>query len=753
MAKHNQKLRTALEHALPWLVLSILLFYTYAKFAQHPYSGFRLDTDGQVVTFYVPNAEQLLKVGDQVIQIDTLLWDNFKADYRKTIFKGVQPGQVVSLMIDRDGRQGAIPWVFPGPNPLEILDLIINEGWLAYVFWLVGTLAWLHLRPKDDRWGLMMAFNYLTAIWLVAGSGVSFYHIWGSAFVLRMAIWLCVPVYLHFHWIYPKPFGKLPAPVIWSVYIAASVLALAEWFQLLPSGAYFMGFLLAVGGSLVLLSAHVTLQAEARRDLRLLLIATLLALVPAVIVGFLGTFSTIPTPSGAGTIGLPFLPLAYFYASYRRQLGQSELRVNRWISTVIFLIFIGAITALFTALASLQIKSEGNALLFGAVLAILIALISIWGFPSFQMFVERRLLRIPLPPRNLLEIYSARLATSTSLSNLLKLLGDEVLPSLLVRQFAFLKFENYSPELLLAKGLDDKQNLKGCDFTRLLESAGKYRPASLLNEQETCHWARLILPLKVGESVLGFWLFGRRDPDDYYSPSEIPILQSLASQTAIALSNILQTERLRAMYLANVDRYEEERLHLALELHDSILNQLAVLMMNMDAHNPTAKFQGAYDDLTKHLRDIVSDLRPPMLNYGLEPAIGELADNLMERSKDTIRIDMNVQSDGSRYPEKIELHLFRIVQEACENALRHAQAKNITISGTLFSQEIDLSLKDDGIGFDAGENLQLDVLITNRHFGLAGMMERAAIIGAEVRIKSKPEEGTGIQITWKPSPG
>jgi len=176
-------------------------------------------------------------------------------------------------------------------------------------------------------------------------------------------------------------------------------------------------------------------------------------------------------------------------------------------------------------------------------------------------------------------------------------------------------------------------------------------------------------------------------------------------------------------------------------------------MMNMDAHNPTAKFQGAYDDLTKHLRDIVSDLRPPMLNYGLEPAIGELADNLMERSKDTIRIDMNVQSDGSRYPEKIELHLFRIVQEACENALRHAQAKNITISGTLFSQEIDLSLKDDGIGFDAGENLQLDVLITNRHFGLAGMMERAAIIGAEVRIKSKPEEGTGIQITWKPSPG
>jgi len=749
MAKRNQKLRYILEYALPWVVLAILLFYTYAKFAQHPYSGFRLSTEGQVVTFYVKNTEHLLEVSDRVIQIDTLLWEDFKADYRKTIFKGVQPGQVVALVIERGGQQLMIPWKFPGPNLLEVLDLIINEGWLAYVFWLVGTLAWLHLRPKDERWGLMIAFNYLTAIWLVAGSGVSFYHTWGSAIVLRMAIWLCVPVYLHFHWIYPRPFRKLPTPVIWSFYIAASALAVAEWFQLLPESSYFLGFLLAIGGSLLLLIAHVILQADARRDLRLLLIATLLALVPAMIVGFLGTFSKIPTPSGAGAIGLPFLPLTYFYASYRRQLGQSELRVNRWISTIIFVILIGAITAVLTTLASLRVKSAGDALSFGAVLAILTALISIWSFPSFQTFVERRLLRIPLPPSNLLEIYSARLATSTSLASLLRLLGDEVLPSLLVRQFAFLRLENDSPELLLTKGVTDEQVLSGCDFTRLMAASGKYRPASLLNDEQPCPWAHLILTLRVGDSVIGFWLFGRRDPDDFYSPSEIPILQSLANQTATALSNILQTERLRAMYLANVDRYEEERLHLALELHDSILNQMAVLMMNMDAHNPSEKFQAAYDDLTQRLREIVSYLRPPMLNYGLEPAIRELADNLMDRSNDGVQVDVELQTDGSRYASKIELHLFRIVQEACENALRHAQARNITISGILFSQEINLNLKDDGVGFDAGENLQLDVLIANKHFGLAGMIERAAITGAEVRIESKLGGGTSIQITWK----
>ncbi len=348
----------------------------------------------------------------------------------------------------------------------------------------------------------------------------------------------------------------------------------------------------------------------------------------------------------------------------------------------------------------------------------------------------------------MLEIYSARLATSTSLSSLLKLLDSDVLPSLLVRQFAFLKLENGLPELLLTKGVTNEQIRNGCDFTSLMAVAGKYRPVPLQND-EPCPWARLILPLKVGETVIGFWLFGRHDPDDMYTRSEISILQSLANQTAIALSNILQTERLRSMYQANVDRYEEERLHLALELHDSILNQLAVLQMNLD--KPSQKFQEAYDGLTQRLREIVSDLRPPMLNYGLEPAIRELADNLMERSKDTIYVELDLKTEQSRYESRTELHLFRIVQEACENALRHAQAKNIKIFGKLEDKEINLQLQDDGTGFNLGDNsLDLDALIAQNHFGLAGMQERAAIIGAEFTINSSPKAGTHIQITWKP---
>jgi hypothetical protein len=115
-----------------------------------------------------------------------------------------------------------------------------NEGWLALAFWAIGTLTLLVLRPKDERWRLMIGFNYLTAIWLAAGSGVSFYHIWDSAIVLRMAVWLCVPVYLFLGWVFPKPFAKRPTWLVWGAYLLAIAVAIAEWFQIPATYLYFV---------------------------------------------------------------------------------------------------------------------------------------------------------------------------------------------------------------------------------------------------------------------------------------------------------------------------------------------------------------------------------------------------------------------------------------------------------------------------------------------------------------------------------
>jgi two-component system sensor histidine kinase DegS len=135
-----------------------------------------------------------------------------------------------------------------------------------------------------------------------------------------------------------------------------------------------------------------------------------------------------------------------------------------------------------------------------------------------------------------------------------------------------------------------------------------------------------------------------------------------------------------------------------------------------------------------------------MLMYGLIPAVNELVDNLMERSGDKVTIKVDIQSGEERLPQNIEQHLFRIMQEACQNSLRHAQAKNIHISGELASRTAELNIADDGMGFEP--QTELGSLIANRHFGLAGMVERANLIGAEINIQSNPNAGTKIRITW-----
>jgi two-component system sensor histidine kinase DegS len=93
--------------------------------------------------------------------------------------------------------------------------------------------------------------------------------------------------------------------------------------------------------------------------------------------------------------------------------------------------------------------------------------------------------------------------------------------------------------------------------------------------------------------------------------------------------------------------------------------------------------------------------------------------------------------------------LFRIVQQACQNAVQHARASIIRISGNIEPGHVLLTVQDNGIGFASGEELDLPGLLANRHFGLAGMFERAALIGARLSIRSSTQEGTRVRVVWQ----
>jgi signal transduction histidine kinase len=365
-------------------------------------------------------------------------------------------------------------------------------------------------------------------------------------------------------------------------------------------------------------------------------------------------------------------------------------------------------------------------------------------YRPFQRYFEEKVLGMAHAPETLAKTYAGRISTSLEAGALQSLLLDEVLPSLLVRRFAQLGLDG--DKLVVEFGLRcEPQDLPGAgSLPALAAHCGRVlEPGEAAGLPE---WVRLILPLQVNNERRGFWLLGQRDPDDYYSEEDISTLQALADQTALARVNIRQADDLRALYFADIDRAEVERLHLAAELHDDVLAQMAILNQNLPDEAPAAL--EAYDLAVARIREIINGLRPALLNFGLGTALRGLADELNDRHPEGPQVLVELEAASQRYEPRVELYLFRVAQQACQNAIQHANCRTIRVSGRLEAEAVRLEVHDDGKGFPAGETINLPSLLAGKHFGLAGMFERAALIGARLNIESTPGQGAKVSLAW-----
>ena len=734
------------EVIVPPLVFLAISVYTYVAFFVAPYPGFEFNRgSGQVTALQtVQNTNPRLKVGDYLEKIGPASLEEFKSNAHLALFQGYRPGEQVPLVVRRGNQRFTLNWTMVGPTVETVRTRLMDVWWLAYVFWAFGTAAYLFVRPRDRRWALLVAFNYLTGIWIASGVS-SMWAVWGSDSVFRTTLWFGMAVGVHLHWVIPRPLAKTWRWAPWLGYLAGAALSAAGWFQVLPASALYYGVFLATTGCLGLLIAHYIRQPDVRRTTTMLLSAAVFALLPA------GIFSLIHLAnqtvySSLIVATLPILPGMYFYTLYRRQAGGSELRANRIISLYLFLIAVG--TAVITALSALHIgnNSASTASKLEVVIALVISLVAALTYPRFERWVQERLLGIPIPPSRLMVSFAAQIATSPDPQQLVELLRDMVLPSLMVRQSALLTYDDagkLSP--LYVDDLDGFSIPWDACLQKLLEGSGQYRsPVQSQADHPSLAWVRLVIPLVAGNRQVGIWILGRRDPDDLYAQAEIPTFQALADQTAIALLNHKQAEYLSRLYQADIDRQEDERLQLALELHDGVLNQLGILALAADQRNAT--FENAYQLAATNIRQIISGLRPTMLNYGLRTALDELADEAPSQAKNPVEIYIEVPETEIRYPSQVELHLYRIAQEACKNAIQHAQASAIHISGSLQASWFDLVIADDGKGFQRSQQLNLNSLLEQKHFGLAGMIERAQLIGARMEISSTPGKGTRVRV-------
>ncbi|MBE0670027.1 MAG: hypothetical protein IH588_05515, partial [Anaerolineales bacterium] len=463
------------ELLLPVSVLLILVCYTYGVLFMVPYSGFNFNNNnGRIAEIYSDQTPSL-QLDDVLIKIGPVSWENYKKDARVLFFEGVQEGDIVEITVRRNGAEIIIPWKFKGFDQDAFNSRFFNIWWLAFIFWFFGTAAQLLIRPKDGLRRLFIAANYLTALWLIFGI-LSHSHLWESSILLHATTWLMLPVYLHLHWVFPRPLKELPKMVWIVAYLTGFAFAAAEIIQVFPKSLYIFGFLATLLGSIILEAVHYIRQKDQRRDVLLITSSIFIAFIPSIIFGIILVTDVFLQIGPLALLALPIMPLAYFYVIYRRQSGGLEVRLNRFISLYSFLILFGAVLSmLIVPISNLDISLE-TAVFLGILAIPVTAGVAITTFPVFQAFVEKRFLGITLPYQNLQETYSNHIAANTSIKELLQLLDGEIFPSLLVHQFAFMQVFNGKLKTLLVKNVPPGQMPHENDMLKLAALAGTYPP-------------------------------------------------------------------------------------------------------------------------------------------------------------------------------------------------------------------------------------------------------------------------------------
>jgi len=209
-------------------------------------------------------------------------------------------------------------------------------------------------------------------------------------------------------------------------------------------------------------------------------------------------------------------------------------------------------------------------------------------------------------------------------------------------------------------------------------------------------------------------------------------------------------------YLQQVTRaQEEERKRISLELHDETIQALVVLSRQLDALTSNARelspenrqrleeLWQRTNSLMQGVRRLSQDLRPAALDrLGLMSALQWLASDVAEYSG--IATEVNVVGTERRLPEEIELVLFRITQEALRNVWRHSGATRAEITVEFEPSRVRIAISDNGRGFSPPKTV--GDLARHGKLGLAGMEERARLIGAVLSVESQAGQGTKISV-------
>lgn len=281
-------------------------------------------------------------------------------------------------------------------------------------------------------------------------------------------------------------------------------------------------------------------------------------------------------------------------------------------------------------------------------------------------------------------------------------------------------------------------------------------------DEETQFSTRNILcvPLILHEQVIGVLEVMNKKVGNF-TQHDLNLLSSIASYAAIAIDNA----RLHESVLAERDRVieaeEQARKKLARDLHDGPTQWVSAILMSMDfckqamkkaPQNAAGYLATEFDNIENlakrsvhQLRTALFELRPLALEtQGLEAALQVFLERRQKEIESTTKLILDNPRPLSRQDGKVETTIFAIVQETVNNAIKHAQAKNIIVELRETQEMVYAVVRDDGRGFD------IEATMSNYEqrgsLGMINLQERTEAVGGELMMYSAPNEGTTITI-------
>jgi signal transduction histidine kinase len=290
------------------------------------------------------------------------------------------------------------------------------------------------------------------------------------------------------------------------------------------------------------------------------------------------------------------------------------------------------------------------------------------------------------------------------------------------------------------------------------QSAGQGRLGEIIRQGSAdLGWTGAWIPLMRGSALRGMWLLGRRTDGLPYAVEDLTFLTDLSRQAAVILESLHLAEQeqraaaeIRILYQRVVSAQETERGRLERDLHDIVLQDVCAISRDLKAleagpatdPDHLAELAERANEMVHTLRVICNDLRPPLLQRDLATALRSLVEQIGTGARPLLSLD--ISGDWIQLEDETAVAVFRIAQEALRNAILHADASEIEIRLTRYPDRLRLTVTDDGRGIAGG--VEAGRFVAQGHFGLAGMRERAAMIGAKFEVQSAPDYGTVVVL-------